>query len=61
MDVPREDDVVHDRRALGYLEDLDVVHVDEDRDAYALIVTTLKCFLYDLSVMKKRLVVAQGC
>ena len=59
MDVPREDDVVHDRRALGYLEDHVVVHLDADHDAYALIVTTLKCALCGASLEKSD--VAQGC
>ena len=59
MGVPRDDDVVHDRRALGYLEDLVVVRLDEDHDAHALIVTTLYCALGGASLKKSD--VAQGC
>ena len=78
--VPRCDEVVHGRRALGYREDHVGVHFDEDHDAYALdhvgvlvadllgeghdvhdaLVSTLRSFLYDLSVMKKKIYASQG-
>ena len=56
--VQREEEVVHGRRALGYVDVLVEVHLDEDHDAYALIVTTLKCALCGASLEKSD--VAQG-
>ena len=52
--VQREEEVVHGRRALGYVDVLVEVH-----DVHDVLVSTLMSFLYGLSV--KTLVVAQGC
>ena len=53
--VPLHGDVEHVRRALGCLDDLDVVH-----DAHAVVVSTLMCFLYGGSP-KKKIDIARGC
>ena len=49
--VQREEEVVHGRRALD--------HVDVLVEVHDVLVSTLRCFLYGLSV--KKLVVAQCC
>ena len=61
MVVPRYDEVVHGRRAMGYVDVLVADLLGEGHDVHDVLVSTLRCFLYDLSVMKKKLVVAQGC
>ena len=52
--VQREEEVVHGHRALDHLDVLVEVH-----DVHDVLVSTLRSFLYGLSV--KKLVVAQGC
>ena len=52
--VQREEEVVHGRRALDHVDVLVEVH-----DVHDVLVSTLRCFLYGLSV--KELIVAQGC
>ena len=52
--VQREEEVDHGRRTLDHLDVLVEVH-----DVHDVLVSTLRCFLYGLSV--KKLIVAQGC
>ena len=51
--VQREEEVVHGRRALDHVDVLVEVH-----DVHDVLVSTLRCFLYGLTV--KKLIVAQG-